>query len=81
MQADPNFDREREIFLNALERSSAAERSAFPDGACAGDKALRLRLEDLLRNHANDSSGFGCEPDPSDCRLCARKPRDGHAIP
>jgi eukaryotic-like serine/threonine-protein kinase len=55
MQTDPNFDRDREIFLSALERSSAVERAAFLDGACGGDAALRLRLEDLLRNHRADS--------------------------
>src|SRR5438876_153698 len=57
MQAriDPNFDREREIFLGALERPSAAERAAFLDGACGGDAALRVRMDDLLRNHTADS--------------------------
>ena len=52
---DPNFDREREIFLNALERSTPAERAAYLDGACRGNTALRARLEDLLRHHATDS--------------------------
>src|SRR3954470_13617696 len=40
---------EREVFLAALEKDSAAERAAFVDAACAGNRALRERIEELLR--------------------------------
>src|SRR3989454_1575759 len=39
---------EREIFLAALEKENAAERAAFIDAACAGNRALRERIEELL---------------------------------
>ncbi|MFO0848279.1 MAG: serine/threonine-protein kinase [Gemmataceae bacterium] len=42
---------EREIFFEALDRGSPAERAAFLDAACAGDAALRGRVEGLLRSH------------------------------
>src|SRR5881394_1707462 len=40
---------EREIFLAALEKDNAAERAAFIDAACGGNRALRERIEELLR--------------------------------
>jgi tetratricopeptide (TPR) repeat protein len=40
----------RDLFLGALERTPA-ERAAYLDGACAGDAALRQRVEALLRAH------------------------------
>jgi eukaryotic-like serine/threonine-protein kinase len=39
------------IFLAALEKTTAAERAAFLDEACAGDKVLRRRVERLLAAH------------------------------
>jgi len=51
---DPSLDREREIFLAALERPSPGERAAFLDGACGKDAPLRARLESLLRHHSED---------------------------
>jgi WD40 repeat protein/serine/threonine protein kinase len=42
-------DRIKKLFLEAAEKATAAERAAFLDEACAGDAALRRRLEDLLR--------------------------------
>src|SRR4051794_1485251 len=42
---------EREIFTEALERATPAERAAFLDAACAGDPALRARVDALLRSH------------------------------
>jgi WD40 repeat protein/serine/threonine protein kinase len=44
---------EREIFFEALDLDDPAERAAYVDGACAGDAALRQRIETLLRLHAN----------------------------
>jgi serine/threonine protein kinase len=43
---------ERDIFIAALQKTDAAERSSFLDEACAGDAALRRRLEVLLQAHA-----------------------------
>src|SRR5262245_38210824 len=42
---------ERSLFLAALEITDPNERSAYLDRACAGDAALRQRLEGLLRAH------------------------------
>jgi serine/threonine protein kinase/tetratricopeptide (TPR) repeat protein len=42
---------EESLFAAALERATAAERRAFLRGACAGDAALRRRLERLLAAH------------------------------
>ena len=43
---------ERTVFLNALDRPDPAERAAYMDEACAGEPALRERVEALLRSHA-----------------------------
>src|SRR3954447_23124240 len=40
-----------EVFAQALARSTAAERAAYLDEACAGDPTLRRRVETLLRSH------------------------------
>jgi serine/threonine protein kinase/tetratricopeptide (TPR) repeat protein len=42
---------ERTIFLAALDRDDPVQRSAFLDAACAGDAALRQRVEALLMSH------------------------------
>src|SRR5437867_5015632 len=47
--------RERELFLSALEKSSA-ERAAFLEAACARDLVLRQRVEALLREQADVGS-------------------------
>jgi serine/threonine protein kinase len=47
---------EREIFLTAREKSDPASRMAFLDEACAGDPALRKRVERLLRADAGADS-------------------------
>jgi serine/threonine protein kinase len=47
---------ERDIFLEALRKESPAERSAYLDRACAGDVALRRRLEVLLQAHGQAGS-------------------------
>jgi WD40 repeat protein len=41
-------NREREIFLKAIEKGTAAERAAFLDAACRGDAPLRAAVEALL---------------------------------
>jgi WD40 repeat protein len=45
---------ESEIFLAALDQEDQAARSAYLDRACAGDPALRRRVEELLRWHSED---------------------------
>ena len=47
--------RQRELFLQALERPGPAERRAFLDGACGEDLALRASIEGLLAHHREDS--------------------------
>jgi Protein kinase domain len=46
---------EQSIFLAALAWADPARRAAFLDTACAGDPALRRRVEALLQAHAGDS--------------------------
>jgi WD40 repeat protein/serine/threonine protein kinase len=48
-------NREREIFLQALERETPSERAAFLDGACGRDTELRAAVEALLAHHRPDS--------------------------
>src|SRR5579883_3371542 len=48
-------DREREIFISALERETPGERNAYLDGACGADEEMRARIAALLR--ANDLAG------------------------
>jgi tetratricopeptide (TPR) repeat protein/serine/threonine protein kinase len=47
---------EQAIFIEALEKEDHAERVAFLDRACAGDAALRERIERLLQRHAQADS-------------------------
>src|SRR5262249_6373260 len=48
---------ERSIFLGALDEEDPTRRSAFLDRACAGDAALRQRVEALLKCHG-EAGGF-----------------------
>src|SRR5579862_6703454 len=48
-------DREREIFISALERETPGERNAYLDGACGPDEEMRARVAALLQ--ANDLAG------------------------
>jgi len=45
----PSPKRQQEIFLAALEKRDPAERAAYLDAACAGNEALRKRVEELLQ--------------------------------
>ena len=47
----PDPQRVESIFAAVLEKSSAQERSALLDEACAGDPLLRQRVEALLKAH------------------------------
>src|SRR5262249_39059274 len=49
---------ERDIFAAARERTDTAARAAFLDAACAGDPALRARVERLLLADATPDSLF-----------------------
>ncbi len=66
---DASIEREREIFLAALEKTSPSERKVFLDRACGNDAALRARVESLLRHHSEDSfleePAMGAENRPS----------------
>ncbi len=42
---------EKEIFFEALDKASPAERAAFLDGACGTNAAQRARIEGLLADH------------------------------
>src|SRR5947208_16223432 len=42
---------EESLFIAALGKTNPAERRAFLEGACAGDDALRARVEQLLAAH------------------------------
>ena len=55
---------ERAIFMEALDRDTPTERAAYLDEACAGDPALRERVEALLRSHeaAGDFPGKQAVP-------------------
>jgi hypothetical protein len=52
---DPEIERQREIFLMALEKAAPAERAAYLEGACGGDAALRAEVELLLQHHTAGS--------------------------
>jgi WD40 repeat protein/serine/threonine protein kinase len=54
---------ERSIFIAALDKENRSERAAYLDQACAGDAALRQRIERLLLAHERDDS-FLAEPAP-----------------
>ncbi len=47
----PADDREEALFREALQRAKGPEREAFLNQACAGNEALRARLESLLQAH------------------------------
>ncbi|MCF7763604.1 MAG: protein kinase [Verrucomicrobia bacterium] len=47
---------ERELFFEALGKTSKEERSIFLDGACFNQPELRRRIEELLASHARQDS-------------------------
>jgi WD40 repeat protein/serine/threonine protein kinase len=54
-KSDPALERQRDIFLKALEKPSPAEQAAYLDGACGDDLALRAQVAALLQHHTADS--------------------------
>jgi WD40 repeat protein/tRNA A-37 threonylcarbamoyl transferase component Bud32 len=54
--SQPPAGTEKEIFFEALERDTPAERAAYLDGACGKDLALRHRVQLLLDHHFQQDS-------------------------
>ena len=50
---------ERAIFMEALEKGTPDQRSTYLDEACAGNAALRQRVEALLESHEHACSFLG----------------------
>jgi hypothetical protein len=57
----PN-NREKEIFEQALDLATGAERLAFVNGACGGDATLCARVLALLQAHETDKEFLPEEP-------------------
>jgi serine/threonine protein kinase len=62
MDADDQARREKEIFEQALDAASAAERLAFLRGACGADAALLARVQVLLQAHETAREFLPGEP-------------------
>ena len=58
---------QRDLFIAALQRTDPVEQAAFLDQACAGDAALRQRIEELLRAHTQASEVLRASP-PADAQ-------------
>ena len=59
----PDSQREKSLFNAALELTDPAQRRAFIDKACAGDQALRARIDRLLKaSETADDFLAGCAP-------------------
>jgi serine/threonine protein kinase/tetratricopeptide (TPR) repeat protein len=71
---------ESHVFLNALNRTTPAERAAYLDAACAGDPRLRADVEALLRAHETDPD-FLEQPAGGDTPLHRPSPSDRPADP
>src|SRR5262245_18695023 len=56
--------RERDLFIEALQITGPAERTAFLDAACAGDEDLRQRVQQLLAQHEKNESFLLDAPAP-----------------
>jgi serine/threonine protein kinase len=53
------MERERQLFLAALEEADPEARKRFLDQACADDPSLRANLDKLLRAHTQSDRFFG----------------------
>ncbi len=62
----------RDIFLEALEQPTLAERAAFLDSVCQGNPALRCAVDKLLAHHHDD--GFLEAPAISNAAAAAAAP-------
>ena len=57
-------EKAKEIFLNAAEKTSAADRRVYLDAACGADAALRREVQDLLTHHAKLGSFLDAPASP-----------------
>ena len=55
---DSVLQREEQVFSTAVEISDAAALAAFLDDACAGDAAMRARVEESLAARAEAEAFF-----------------------
>jgi serine/threonine protein kinase len=53
---------ERDIFIEAVQIETLADRQAFLDQACGGDSSLRERVETLLQAHEKGNSFLEAPP-------------------
>jgi serine/threonine protein kinase/tetratricopeptide (TPR) repeat protein len=67
------------VFSTALDCGSAEERAAYLDRACAGDPALRERVEALLRAHGRGGDFLGRAAGPA--KTTGFEPGAGEASP
>jgi tetratricopeptide (TPR) repeat protein len=66
---------EEAIFLEALEKTSAEERSKYLQGACAGDPVRRREIERLLEAHARADRFLAGRPAlPGTCSTVLERP-------
>src|SRR5215207_5852252 len=56
--------RERDLFIEALQKTDPAERIAYLDAACAGEEVLRGRVLQLLVQHEKNESFLLDAPSP-----------------
>jgi len=65
------MSREKDIFLEALDRSSPEERSAIVLSTCGDDAALVARVEELLKAHAGAGNFLRGDPEGAICSAAA----------
>src|SRR5262245_24356839 len=70
--------REREIFIEALQKTDPAQRLAYLDAACAGNQCLRQCVIQLLAEHEKNESFFLDAPAPLPAGLLASGTIDQH---
>jgi serine/threonine protein kinase/WD40 repeat protein len=68
------------IFMQALELESAAERAAFLERSCGGDRTLRESVEALLRADARTGDLLDLPDEPGPCPDSVELERPGTAI-
>src|SRR6476619_5349398 len=56
--------RERDLFIEALQKTDPADRIAYLDATCSGDEVLRVRVLELLAQHEKNESFLLDAPAP-----------------
>lgn len=69
--------RERDIFIEALEKDDLSERAAFIESACQGDEGLRARIEKIFEEHDRQES-FILDSPPSALNATVDLPFSDH---